>query len=84
MILRSYNFTERKNKMRLWSLINPCKNAECQHLCLLARTYIGYTCACGIGYRLDSDGSSCVTALDEFLIYSQKNFIKGMLHDNNM
>ncbi|CAL1296721.1 unnamed protein product [Larinioides sclopetarius] len=38
---------------------NPCQNNSCSHICLIAPMN-NYRCACATGYRLDSNGRTCV------------------------
>ncbi|XP_043283845.1 vitellogenin receptor-like [Venturia canescens] len=40
------------------TLPNPCENAHCSQICLLAPNS-GYSCACEAGYVLDSDLRTC-------------------------
>ncbi|XP_017777455.1 PREDICTED: low-density lipoprotein receptor-related protein 1 [Nicrophorus vespilloides] len=40
---------------------NPCLNANCSALCLLAPNKERYTCACPENYILDVDGKSCIS-----------------------
>lgn len=46
-------------------ITNFCDNSSCEHLCCLSATdRRGYSCMCNDGFRLDNDGSSCIS---EFL-----------------
>ncbi|XP_043278306.1 vitellogenin receptor-like [Venturia canescens] len=40
------------------TLPNPCENTNCSQICLLARNS-GYSCACKLGHRLNSDLHTC-------------------------
>ncbi|GAB6028318.1 hypothetical protein CHUAL_002491 [Chamberlinius hualienensis] len=63
---------------------NPCgiTNGHCEHMCLLTRSPdgkgLGYRCVCNIGYQLDSDNRAC-NLIEEFIIYSQQKYIRGVL-----
>ncbi|XP_031559988.1 sushi, von Willebrand factor type A, EGF and pentraxin domain-containing protein 1-like [Actinia tenebrosa] len=52
------------------SSINSCQqnNGGCSHLCLL--TPSGYDCACPTGYGLGSDGRTCNTYIERFIIFT--------------
>lgn len=61
---------------------NPCavSNCGCQHLCLIT-TNQGCTCKCGTGYRLSSDGKSCIN-INTFLLYARRIEIAGISLDS--
>ena len=67
-------------------VFNPCSgnNGGCQHMCVLTRNgdqnsfALGYRCACDIGYQLTDDLRKC-TKIEEFLMYSQQKFVRGIL-----
>lgn len=67
---------------------NPCKQNDCEHLCIVTSTTpelgsepsLGYKCACDIGYRLKPNRKGCIR-VTEFLMYSQQKFIKGKVLD---
>jgi len=67
---------------------NPCfkNNGDCQYLCVLVaptQSTTGYTyrCACPIGKQLDKNLRSCIP-VEEYLIYSQQNYIRGIILNN--
>lgn len=77
------------------SVINPCfkNNGNCQYLCVLtaplssatapsaASSSPAYRCACPVGKQLDKNLRSCIQ-VDEYLLYSQQNFIRGIILNN--
>lgn len=55
---------------------NACKdNNACQHLCFL-NTALVASCACHLGWQLNSDSKSC-RSTNEFILYTQGDFIRG-------
>ncbi|XP_071822844.1 low-density lipoprotein receptor-related protein 2-like isoform X2 [Apostichopus japonicus] len=38
---------------------NSCENNPCQHLCLLSKSDLGYSCHCPVGKKLNEDGITC-------------------------
>ncbi|XP_071951355.1 uncharacterized protein [Antedon mediterranea] len=46
------------------------ENGGCQHLCLPSSDAQGYTCDCSTGYRIHTDGKTCVTDImdDNFIL----------------
>lgn len=50
------------------NMTSACDNNQCDQLCLPNAS--SYTCACGLGFKLDEDGNSCVTdvLVDNFLL----------------
>lgn len=58
---------------------NPCEkeNGNCDHICLLSLEG-GHTCACRVGWRLNSNSKSCVPVEDIFL-YASNHFFYGKI-----
>ena len=60
---------------------NPCttNNGYCEQLCLLSTA--GHSCACKIGWQLNTNGKTC-SAVTKFLIYSQGQHFLGRILDS--
>lgn len=56
---------------------NPCKNADCNGLCLL-NSEASYSCACPLGKQLAEDGRTC-EIIDEYLLYVRGDFVRGRI-----
>lgn len=60
---------------------NPCESSPCQHLCLL-KANDGHSCACYVGYQLQSDSRGC-EPVNEYVLYARGNFLRGRILDVN-
>ncbi|KAI6192728.1 EGF-like domain-containing protein [Aphelenchoides besseyi] len=62
------------------TIINPCANADCQGMCIIAKDSsgfgVGFRCACPIGQKL-VDGKRCVQAID-YLLFSSNKVVRGI------
>ncbi|XP_014788119.2 low-density lipoprotein receptor-related protein 2-like, partial [Octopus bimaculoides] len=60
---------------------NPCKQAKCQHICVVTHTSdndgLGYRCLCQIGFVPDSSQMNC-TRVNKFILISKRNIIQGL------
>ncbi|CAH1789469.1 unnamed protein product [Owenia fusiformis] len=67
------------------SAVNPCEDNGCSHLCLLSPVSTsGYTCACPMAMKLDSDQLSCVQDHTEFLLYGKNNmYVRGITYSDD-
>ena len=52
-------FSNKYSLLFLFLIIDLCVSIGCSHFCLNARSRTNYTCACHLGYSLNSDGKSC-------------------------
>lgn len=62
---------------------NPCvqNNSACQHLCVYTAPY-SYRCACPVGKQLQKNLKTC-QQVDQYLLYSQQNYIRGIILNNS-
>ncbi|XP_071498009.1 low-density lipoprotein receptor-related protein 6-like [Diadema antillarum] len=62
---------------------NPCgtNNGGCSHLCLLAPTRQGYSCACPTGVRLLEDELTCANGPQELLLLARRKDIRRISLD---
>ncbi|XP_018572633.1 low-density lipoprotein receptor-related protein 6 isoform X2 [Anoplophora glabripennis] len=58
-------------------LPHPCEtnNGGCSHLCLLAPSPPGFTCACPIGIKLTNDNKTCAEGPQELLLLARRTEI---------
>ncbi|XP_008214008.1 low-density lipoprotein receptor-related protein 6 [Nasonia vitripennis] len=62
------------------NVTNPCKNKNCQQLCILDKneSSLDGICACQTGWELQSDGKLCAP-VTEFMLYTRGNVIRGRI-----
>lgn len=53
-----------------------CQTAKCSHLCLLSPQPPGYRCFCPTGIPLHTDGITCASDMQTYLIVTTRNAIK--------
>ncbi|OCT83711.1 low-density lipoprotein receptor-related protein 4 [Xenopus laevis] len=56
-------------------------NGGCSHICLLAPNPKGHSCACPTGVNLLSDGRTCSSGMDRFLIFARRTDIRSVSLD---
>lgn len=55
---------------------NVCLTAGCSHLCLLSPSAPGYQCSCPTGVRLVSDGKTCASDMQKYLVVAVRHTIR--------
>ena len=80
-------FSNKYSLLFLFLIIDLCVSIGCSHFCLNARSRTNYTCACHLGYSLNSNGKSCSKLVIDATIVSvnapsqlqSEDIISGMI-----